>query len=263
MRPDNMPRPHLPEHSEPRTDTETLIKAGHILARDIQSDDGVANAAIAEMADRLAELRAEIARLTQSEIESDQLRDRLSKLLEDVANAIKGAPKPLHLHSWHDLPELCAAMKAERDELRRRIDSAPRAYGSEILVDGLDNDALFALVEVGRREGDETIRETPEVAALRARVAELEAMVGWRAIADEPAPRDGSWVAMACADDAEPYIEVGHWSRWESMPEYVHIGGGLYRREPVFREDWSGINNAHRATHWMPVRLPTPPEPSP
>lgn len=149
------------------------------------------------------------------------------------------------------------------EELERSIAAAPRAYGSEILVDGLDNDALFALVKAGHREGDETIRETPEVAALRARVAELEAMVGWRAIADEPAPRDGSWVAMACADDAEPYIEVGHWSRWESMPEYVHIGGGLYRREPVFREDWSGINNAHRATHWMPVRLPTPPEPSP
>ena len=39
-----------------RTSTETLIKALRILAVDIQSADGVANAAIAEAADRLEEL---------------------------------------------------------------------------------------------------------------------------------------------------------------------------------------------------------------
>jgi len=38
-----------------RSDTETLIKALEILARDIQSEDGVANAAIAEAAQRLKE----------------------------------------------------------------------------------------------------------------------------------------------------------------------------------------------------------------
>lgn len=39
-----------------KTSTETLIKALRILAEDIKSDDGVANAAIAEAADRLEEL---------------------------------------------------------------------------------------------------------------------------------------------------------------------------------------------------------------
>jgi hypothetical protein len=39
-----------------RTDTPTLIKAMRILAQDIQSGDGVANAAIAEAADRLEEM---------------------------------------------------------------------------------------------------------------------------------------------------------------------------------------------------------------
>ena len=38
------------------TETKTLIEALRILARDIQSEDGVANAAIAEAADRLEEL---------------------------------------------------------------------------------------------------------------------------------------------------------------------------------------------------------------
>ena len=39
-----------------KTDDQTLISALRILARHIQSDDGVANAAITEAADRLEEL---------------------------------------------------------------------------------------------------------------------------------------------------------------------------------------------------------------
>ena len=42
----------------PRSSTATLIKALEILSRDIQSDDGVANAAIAEAAQRLGEMVA-------------------------------------------------------------------------------------------------------------------------------------------------------------------------------------------------------------
>ena len=44
-----------------KSSTETLIAALRILARDIQSGDGVANAAIAEAADRLTELKRENA----------------------------------------------------------------------------------------------------------------------------------------------------------------------------------------------------------
>mgnify|MGYP006893626885 CR=1 FL=1 len=42
-----------------KSSTETLIAAMHILARDIQSKDGVANAAIFEAAQRLEELYKE------------------------------------------------------------------------------------------------------------------------------------------------------------------------------------------------------------
>ena len=41
----------------PRSSTTTLIAALEVLARDIQSEDGVANAAIAEAAHRLYELQ--------------------------------------------------------------------------------------------------------------------------------------------------------------------------------------------------------------
>ena len=40
-----------------KTDTKTLIDALRILARDIHSEDGVANAAIREAANRLEELQ--------------------------------------------------------------------------------------------------------------------------------------------------------------------------------------------------------------
>ena len=48
-----------------RSSTETLIAALRILARDIQSEDGVANAAIEEAAARLKELERENAALRE------------------------------------------------------------------------------------------------------------------------------------------------------------------------------------------------------
>ena len=53
-----------------KTNTKTLIEAMRILARDIQSDDGVANGAISEAADRMEELQAQ----------RDQLREALERI---------------------------------------------------------------------------------------------------------------------------------------------------------------------------------------
>ena len=54
-----------------RTSTETLIAAMRILSQDIQSEDGAANAAVAEAGERLAEQHMRIAQLEQ---ENDSLR---------------------------------------------------------------------------------------------------------------------------------------------------------------------------------------------
>ena len=56
------------------TSTETLIAAMRILSQDIQSDDGVANAAIAEAAQRLEEQQERIKKL---ESENDDMREDL------------------------------------------------------------------------------------------------------------------------------------------------------------------------------------------
>ena len=49
--------------TQPRTDTATLIEACRVLARDVQSGDGVANSALCEIADRLEEQQATIRHL--------------------------------------------------------------------------------------------------------------------------------------------------------------------------------------------------------
>ena len=60
-----------------RTPIEILVKAMHILANDIQSDDGVANAAIYEAAQRLEEQKQRIKRLEKELFECNAHRERL------------------------------------------------------------------------------------------------------------------------------------------------------------------------------------------
>lgn len=43
--------------------------------------------------------------------ECDQLRATMAGLLTDTANVLKGEPKPLHQHSWHDLPDVAKRMR--------------------------------------------------------------------------------------------------------------------------------------------------------
>ena len=69
-----------------KTDTLILIKAMRRLADDIQSEDGVANAAIAEAADRLEELRSKVLDdgltiVTIEDIVADDKRSNKAKVL--------------------------------------------------------------------------------------------------------------------------------------------------------------------------------------
>jgi cell division protein FtsX len=82
-----------------RSDTETLIKALEILARDIQSDDGVANAAIAEAAQRLKEFnndwhQPELCNEKYNELVIEcntweELCEDLIEVIEDIPNLKK------------------------------------------------------------------------------------------------------------------------------------------------------------------------------
>ncbi len=60
-----------------KSSTFTLIKALEILSKDIQSDDGVANATIAEAADRLKELNSRVIELTNIILD---IKEQLNKI---------------------------------------------------------------------------------------------------------------------------------------------------------------------------------------
>ncbi len=64
------------------TDTPTLIKALRILVEDIQSDDGVANACIAEAADRLELLYNENIKMYDKNIALNHIINKYKDLLK-------------------------------------------------------------------------------------------------------------------------------------------------------------------------------------
>lgn len=58
--------------------------------------------------------RAAIARIKELEEEVEdesRTRETMAKILTNTANALKGKPKPLHSHSWHDLPEIAEKLR--------------------------------------------------------------------------------------------------------------------------------------------------------
>ena len=58
-----------------------------------------------------AELRAEVD-------EYDKLRERMADILTHTVNALRGNPDTDYVWSWHDMPEIAAALTNERDQLR-------------------------------------------------------------------------------------------------------------------------------------------------
>ena len=96
-----------------KTDTETLIKTMRILAQEIDSEDGVANIAIGEAADRLEELQLE---LTETREELDYERMQVKNLrnsgvlaLHERDKAIERAEKAYKLRKEAEI---------ERDSVR-------------------------------------------------------------------------------------------------------------------------------------------------
>ena len=50
--------------------------------------------------------------MIESAEEERALCDKLAGILTRTANVLKGEPKPLHRHSWHDLPEVAQRLVA-------------------------------------------------------------------------------------------------------------------------------------------------------
>lgn len=83
-------------------ETTAILRQFNERCRDCQFDDPhrvmEAIDAAVEMIDAAAEDRA--------------LCDKLADILTRTANVLKGDPKPLHRHGWHDLPEVARRLVA-------------------------------------------------------------------------------------------------------------------------------------------------------
>lgn len=84
-----------------RSTTETLIAAMRILARDIQSGDGVANAAISEAAGRLEEQQAALSEL-EAKVKAQHLDWRE---VEKLLNAVHTVRKAVEVQSGRKMGE--------------------------------------------------------------------------------------------------------------------------------------------------------------
>lgn len=83
-------------------------------------------------------------------------------------------------------------------------------------------------------------------------------MSEWQPI--ETAPKDGSTFLICCAGDGRfegfGSYEVGRYDPYMTQ-EFEEVEGGLFKKVMRSSYDWSGFNNFHSATHWIP--LPAPP----
>lgn len=81
----------------------------------------------------------------------------------------------------------------------------------------------------------------------------MDAVSDWRPI--ETAPRDGTWVLLACPKtQLELCVSMGSYYREEERAENGRFIGGEWTAP-----DWDGsVSGYLEPTHWMP--LPEPPE---
>lgn len=83
-------------------ETTAILRQFNERCRDCQFDDP----------HRVMEAIDAAVEIIESAEEDRALCDKLAGILTRTANVLKGEPKPLHRHSWHDLPEAARRLVA-------------------------------------------------------------------------------------------------------------------------------------------------------
>ena len=73
----------------------------------------------------------ELRRLHAESLEAEALREKMSDILRRTANALKGEPDELTLHSWHDLPEVAIELATIRAAIRK-LHAAKGRYHTQL-----------------------------------------------------------------------------------------------------------------------------------
>lgn len=102
-----------------RTDTPTLIEALRILAAEIQSGDGVANACIAEGANRLEELGRVVADVAASSDHAQRIRESCARggidAVSHYTRPMAARVLKISLSAVHDRVKRQTLVSVERD----------------------------------------------------------------------------------------------------------------------------------------------------
>ena len=104
-----------------------------------------------EMAAEIA--RADAAKLAELEegiAESDDLRERLAKILSDTANALHGGPLPNGFWSWHDLAELATSQRKALAAAMQALRSYQFGNGAKDLAKETADHCEALLLETSR-----------------------------------------------------------------------------------------------------------------
>ncbi|NBS67803.1 hypothetical protein EBT31_02675 [bacterium] len=117
---------------------ETCIKALRALAQDIQSEDGVANAALHECADRMEQLENDIKRLTTANLQLREGVEELKKRIQRWHDTLTPL-MPSDLKSWHEnnpseLPEVTAWVIESQRQRIAEIEAENDALRADLLL---------------------------------------------------------------------------------------------------------------------------------
>lgn len=117
---------------------ETCIKALRALAQDIHSEDGVANAALHECADRMEQLENDTNRLTTANL---QLREGIEELKQRIQrwHDTLTPLMPSDLKSWHEnnpseWPEVTAWVITSQRERIHQLETENDALRADLLL---------------------------------------------------------------------------------------------------------------------------------
>ena len=117
---------------------ETCIKALRALAHDIQSDDGVANAALNECADRMEQLQTDTNRLTTANLQLREGCEELKKRIQRWHDTLTPL-MPSDLKSWHEnnpdeLPEVTAWVIESQRQRIAELEAENDAMRADLLL---------------------------------------------------------------------------------------------------------------------------------
>ncbi len=113
-------------NNQPRSSTETIIGALRVLANDIQSDDGIANACCYEASCRLEELQSELSELRKANEKLEQSETLLIEQRDNAQEYADALAEKISQASGYSIGEHSSANNPWKNALDIELPTAPQ-----------------------------------------------------------------------------------------------------------------------------------------